>query len=642
MRNQPSLKRFTSRRQIYRYVKRRIRRAIASRWRGSRAALERLLVRLLRGRTRRQLLSMARKPALAGLLACAALATPHARADVIELADIAADTDPRGFAMYGITHFFFAGISVSAAGDVNGDGLDDVIVGTKRSHTDFGAAYVVFGKENGEAVELADVQQGTGGFMIQGASQYDQAGVVVSDAGDVNGDGLSDLLVVAPYTIDDFAPAGSAYVVFGKADESAVQLSDVEAGIGGFAMHGDMYDAVWTCSAIGDMNGDGLDDVLIGASEESTNGYLAGAAFVVFGKTNGTEVQLSEIADGTNTGGFAIFGAAAWDRAAFSVSGAGDVNNDGTPDVIIGAPQLSSIGVEDRPGRAYVVFGKSSATPIDLADIEMNGGDKGFAIVGEAINETAGRRVAGGGDVNGDGLDDVIVSSAVYNEDRTFTGKTYVVFGKSTGTTVQLADVASDNDPSGFLITEQTRGLHNVAELSDINGDGLAEILIGVSSAAENGLVYVAFGKSDGATVSLADLESLGSTAGFAIRGVASGDAAGFSVSDAGDANGDGLMDIMIGAPGADVNGNTAGAAYVLFAPFFADVVWVDFAHAGAEDGSIESPYNTLAEAVAHVPDHGIIKIKADTATNTSPETPTLTKPMTIEANGGAVTIGAP
>ena len=117
----------------------------------------------------------------------------------IELSDIEAGTG--GFAINGVSAGDESGRSVSNAGDVNGDGLDDLIVGANGDDPNgdgSGASYVVFGKSGGTTVELSDVEAGTGGFVINGGSAGDQSGFSVSNAGDINGDGLNDLIVGAP------------------------------------------------------------------------------------------------------------------------------------------------------------------------------------------------------------------------------------------------------------------------------------------------------------------------------------------------------------------------------------------------------------------------------------------------------------
>jgi hypothetical protein len=148
-----------------------------------------------------------------------------------------------------------------------------------------GASFVVFGKTDGSAVALSAVEAGTGGFVINGVSARDYSGWSVSSAGDVNGDGLADLIVGAPYDDPNGDVSGVSFVVFGKTDGSAVELSAVEAGTGGFVINGvGTYDrSGLSVSSAGDVNGDGFADLIVGAYGDDPNGGYSGASFVVFG-----------------------------------------------------------------------------------------------------------------------------------------------------------------------------------------------------------------------------------------------------------------------------------------------------------------------------------------------------------------------
>jgi hypothetical protein len=205
---------------------------------------------------------------------------------LVDLDDIAAGTG--GFKIQGENAEDRAGRSVSAAGDVNGDGLDDLIVGTTGNDSGSGvagAAYVVFGKSGTALVDLDDVAAGTGGFKIQGETAGDLAGWSVSAAGDLNGDGLDDLIVGALGNDTGGDLAGAAYVVFGKSGTTLVDLDDVASGTGGFKIQGETAfdEAGFSVSAAGDVDGDGLDDLIVGAYRNDSGGGNAGAAYVIYG-----------------------------------------------------------------------------------------------------------------------------------------------------------------------------------------------------------------------------------------------------------------------------------------------------------------------------------------------------------------------
>ncbi|MCF2872882.1 VCBS domain-containing protein, partial [Octadecabacter sp. G9-8] len=488
-------------------------------------------------------------------------------ADAIELAALESDTDLSGFVINGVFAGVYSGVSVSGAGDVNDDGFDDFIVGAYGSipnGTFSGASFVVFGKNDGIAVQLSDIRDGSGGFVINGMAIRDRSGFSVSGAGDVNGDGLDDFIVGAYGDDPNGESSGASFVVFGKSDGTAVQLSDIESGIGGFVINGvaEGDQSGFSVSGAGDVNGDGLDDLIVGAWRDDPNGDLSGASFVVFGKSDGTAVELSDIESGI--GGFVINGVSSGDQSGISVSGAGDVNGDGVDDLIVGAWADDPNGVSS--GTSFVVFGKSDGTAVELSDIESGIG--GFVINGVSAGDQSGISVSGAGDVNGDGLDDLIVGARADDPNGSASGASFVVFGKSDGTTVALSDI--EDGIGGFVINgvaEDDHSGRSVSGAGDVNGDGFDDLIVGAYGDDPNGggsgASFVVFGKSDGTVVQLSDIES--GIGGFVINGVATYDQSGVSVSGAGDVNGDGFDDLIVGAWADDPNGGNSGASFVIF-----------------------------------------------------------------------------
>ncbi len=332
----------------------------------------------------------------------------------------------------------YVGRGVTGAGDTNNDGYDDLLIGAigdDTGGTDAGAAFLVLGPASGNFnVNSADAE-------FSGAAAGDIAGELAY-AGDVNNDGYDDVFVGAQYNGDGGTKAGAAYLIFGPtSSDMSLNSADVI-----FTGENANDEAASSIGGGGDIDGDGYTDLLIAARGEDTGGDSAGAVYVIYGDGSMSDTDLSA-ADAKFTGE-AANAQIGW---GVSLADAGDTNNDGYSDIIIGARYDSDAA--SNAGGAYIIEGPVSGTAsLSTADAKL---------LGEAAGDYTGDSVHGPGDIDNDGYDDVIVGSGYNDAGSTNAGAVYLVRGPFVGTS-SLATATGRITATGKEDRARGRGVGDV------------------------------------------------------------------------------------------------------------------------------------------------------------------------------------
>jgi hypothetical protein len=473
-----------------------------------------------------------------------------------------------------LTNPFLDGFDSLAVGDINGDGIADLIIGApsaagpENRRPDAGEVYVIFGPPPASL----DLARSKPNITIIGADEGDNLGTAVA-SGDVDGDGYDDLIIGAPSADslrNERKDAGEVYIVFGGPGlPNIIDLADTEVELAK-VFGADGGDNLGLALASGDINGDGLDDVVLGAPAASGPGNSRGGAgevYVLFGGFSFNTIDLA-----LTRADLAVFGDDVGDHLGLGLA-IGDVNGDGIGDLIIGASAGDGPGnSRDNAGEVYVLFG--SPNPPSSLDLAEKPAD--MTIFGSATGDRLGVALASG-DINGDGVDDLAIGAFAGDGPegkRASAGNVYLLFGDHNPPA--MIDLASKGANVTIFGPDTGDNLGVSLAIGDVDQDGKADILIGApgGDGPQNGRrnageAYLLFGSAiPSEVIDLAD-----TTADFSvIFGADPGDSLGITVS-LGGIDGDGLADLIVEAVNADGPGNrkvNSGEVYVVLGSNFA------------------------------------------------------------------------
>ncbi|MBN2102784.1 FG-GAP repeat protein [bacterium] len=446
-----------------------------------------------------------------------------------------------------------------ASGDVNGDGFSDAIIGASATNPEernlAGMVYVIFG--SAEPDNLFDASSDDADMIIYGAKNNDHLGKVAS--GDINNDGYDDIIAGA-YVADPEGrnSAGEVYIIYGRDDgyneyPSIINLAENEEDVR--ILGANVKDCLGMSLATGDINGDGTDDVIMGAYSASQGGYInVGQVHVIYGETNlNPIINLHEIPSDVT-----VLGDDERDIAGAHIT-SGDMNNDQYDEIIIGA-QYADPKNRDRAGEVYVIFGCSA-----LADtIDLSSQEEDIRILGEAPGYCTGLALACK-DINKDNFDDLFAGAPMNYASGP--GYTYIIYGSSDLEEITEIDLAGDFN--GITIKGKKAGDNCGYTLTsgDMNKDNINDICVGAYLADPDGRsnageTYVIFGSKQ--NPSIIDLSLINPD--IEIHGDDSGDWLSHAALSTGDFNNDKVDDIFVGAVFAEPQGKTnTGEAYIIY-----------------------------------------------------------------------------
>jgi CHU domain-containing protein/FG-GAP repeat protein/VCBS repeat protein len=464
------------------------------------------------------------------------------------------------------------GVRVKAVGDINNDGLPDIAVAVRNlTYTNEGSVYIAFLDYNGTAKGIQKITQSTGGFSGS-LDTNDYFGMGVAGLGDLNGDGVNDIAVGAYADDDGGSNRGAVWICFMNEDgtvTSEQKISDVAGSFTGTLDDGDLFGI--SLAALNDLDGDGIVDIVVGAKGDDDGGTNEGAMWFLYLNTDGTVKDYDKL---STTDTLLSPEVATNEQFLYDISYFGDRNNDGKLDLLVGAWEASDSTITS--GEVYVLHLEGSPSyphkKYHKTLSFISGLKKHSALTGEPLASEIdgwdyyGSSVAAIGDLDGDGINDMVVGSRLDDDGGTNTGAVYVQFLNSDGSIKSYQKISDTQGGfTGAIDNADYFGI-SVCSLGDLDGDGNTDIAVGAwgddDGGTDRGALWILFLDSNGTVNSY---QKISDTQGNFTGVLDDSDRFSWSLANVGDINHDGLPEIAVGAYGDDDGFSNAGALWILF-----------------------------------------------------------------------------
>ncbi|MBQ19968.1 MAG: hypothetical protein CMD31_04370 [Flavobacteriales bacterium] len=459
----------------------------------------------------------------------------------------------------------YFGESITNLGDLDGDGVIDIAVGARGDDdggSDRGAVYILFLDTDGTVKSYQKISDTQGNFT--GTLNYNvRFGSGLENIGDLDGDGVVDIIVGSFWDDDGGTDRGAIWVLFLDTNgtvKSHQKISDTQGGFGGVLDNSDIFGS--SNLFLGDVDNDGYANILVTVSGDDDGGTDRGAVWLLNLNTDGTVRDEFKISDSLSTFNGVLSNG---DRFGSRISLLGDINNDGILDFVVGAAGTDDGGT-DR-GAFYIMSFDAAPTEEAFVKNVYKISDTEGGFTGTLDNtDYFGYGIAELGDLDGDGVEDVVVGAVRDGDGVTYAGALWVLFLNTNGTVKSHQKISNLEGGLGNILHYQEYFGFEIENIGDIDGDGVVDIAVGTplsnNSGTNKGTIYVLFLNTDGTVKSMQEIRA--GVAGFTGT-IDYNDYLGTSITNLGDLDGDGIVDIAVSARGDDDGGTDRGAVWVLF-----------------------------------------------------------------------------